>query len=401
MKKIAVTAWILAAFLAGCQQPGESGAKKQDRTATQQITQEKNSIAELKQTTKDTALRDQAYEKVLKSDILTGGYMGENTAELQEDMGVDMIEAAAAFEAVNQVYGNFYDHGIFYLKDQTSGADEPGVWIGIKNPDQKSDKLIEMLQKQVDEGEILAKYIHIFKSEYSEKDNQVLADKVSKAVRKAAESHPEPDRVFFSVSVDTITQTIEIGHDFLTDTQIKKLQQQFSSYEMGIKQEGRMLPLPGEPDVEHKGKEVTRTPSKNGSYVMSISKDTMLVVNAEPADYGSGDHYGAVHYTFPNASEKLKVGQRVVVESSGPIMESYPGQGRAKFVTILPTYQPEKAALTEEEAVRQAIGKNPDGGGWAPVSEVAFHEQTGQWTVTFALEQKKVPVIIEDKQTSE
>ncbi|OKL36668.1 DUF3221 domain-containing protein [Domibacillus mangrovi] len=384
MKKSAYLFTLMLLFSAGCGASNVSVPKRDEAETIQESKQEQNIIVELKQTTDDTNLRDTAYEKALENDMLTGGYLGENTLALQEDIGVQSIEAEAVFLAVNMVYGNLYDKGIMYLKNQTGGANESGIWIGIKEPDENTDELVRLLQKQVDEGKILAKYIHIFKTEYSEKDNRNLMYNVSKALKPMKEA----DRVSLSINVDTITRTIEIGHDFLTDKQIKDIKKQFAKYDIVIKQDGRMLPLPGEPDVEYPKKAVIREPSKAGAYVMSVSGEGMLIVSAKPADFsktgGHGEYYGATNYTFPNANKKLKVGQRVLVEASGPIMESYPGQGRAKFVTVLPTYQPNGADLTEAEAVRQAIEKKQDDGGFtATISDVMFNEQNDQWTVTF------------------
>lgn len=386
MKKTAIALY-LSAFLAGCQSAGEPATKKEEPDIEQTSKQEQNIIAELKQTTEDTALRNAAYEDVLKSDTLTGGYLGENTPELQEDLGVQSIEADAVMQVIGAVYGDFYDYGIMYGKNQTSGAAEPGIWVGIKKPDEKADELVRRLQKQADEGKILAKYIHLFESEYSDKDNEVLMYNVSKAIKPMKDAMPEPDRVALGVSVDTITRTIEIGHDFLTKEQMTELKKQFSEYDLAFTQEGRMLPLPGEPDVEYPDETVTRELSTKGSWVMSVSEEEMLVMDAKPNDFsangGEKESYGAVFFQFPKADEKLKVGQRVIVEASGPIMESYPGQGGAKFVTVLPTYQPDNADLTEEEVVRSAISQHKSKGSFAAIRRVQFEEASDQWTVTF------------------
>lgn len=370
MKKTAIVL-TFTLYLAGCQvqQDNQPNSNESPPETKQVSAQEKNVVAELKQTTENTKLRDAAYEKVKKSDTLTGGYFGENTPELQEDMGVQSIEAEAVMSVINALYGNFYDYGIIYGKNRMSGDEEPGFWVGIKNPDKRADELVRRLQKQVDEGKILAKYIHLFESEYSEKDNEVLMYNVSKAIKPLREAMPEPDRVTLGISVDAVTRTIEIEHDFLTKKQRSELTKQFSEYKLAFTQSGRMLPLRGGKDVDYPEHAVTHKPSAKGSWVMDVSTENFLV--------------DTTYYSFPKADQKIKIGQRVIVESSGYILESFPGQGRAKFVTVLPAYQPEKADLTDDEAFRQALlspelNKSPV----YTVERVAYDSALDKWTIS-------------------
>ncbi|WP_342515190.1 DUF3221 domain-containing protein [Sporosarcina sp. FSL K6-1522] len=67
------------------------------------------------------------------------------------------------------------------------------------------------------------------------------------------------------------------------------------------------------------------------------------------------DYYGAVFYKYPNAASELKVGQRVKVEDTGMILYSYPRQGSAKYVEVLPEYKPENATLSESAVIVKAI----------------------------------------------
>ncbi|OXS77478.1 DUF3221 domain-containing protein [Domibacillus enclensis] len=397
MKKILL---LLAAavILAGCGE-GTSSVPEKPEKKEQTAEQEKNFFVTLEQTTDDPALRNAAYEEALKSETLTGGYLGEITPELEEDFGVQSIEFYTVTEAIQSIYGDFHDDGILYLKNSADGAEEPGVWVGIKNPDERADELARRLQVYVDEGKIVAKYIHLFVSEYSDQDNQDLMYEVSKAIKPMRDAMPEPDRVANSISVDTITRTIEIGHDFLTEEQMKKLKNQFNEYEIAFVQEGRMLPLPGEPDVEYPDEPVTNERTNEGSWVMDVSADSMLIVSAVSKDFsengGDSEYYGATYFSFPNAEEKLKIGQRVIVEASGPIMESYPGQGSAKFVTVLPAYQPDGAELTEEEVVRKALEKRGDTGHIEGIRHILFDKETGEWTVTFVDSMEAEPTAVE------
>lgn len=394
MKKI-VLALILGTLLVGCRD-GASSVPEEPKKQKQTSEQEKNVFVELEQTTDDTAIRDAAYEKALHAETLTGGYLGKVTPELKEDYGVQSIEFYAVTNAIQSIYGNFYEYGILYLKNQESGAKESGVWVGIKTPDDKAEELARRLQKQVDEGKILAKYIHLFESEYSDQDNQDLMYEVSKAIKPMKDAMPEPERVALGMSVDTITRTIEIGHDFLTDEQIEKLKEQFSDYEMDFTEEGRMLPLPGEPDVEYPKESVSHKQTKKGGWVMKVSEDSMLIVGSKAYDFsgtGEQEHYDATYYSFPKANEKLKIGQRVIVEASGPIAESYPGQGGAKFVTVLPTYQPKGADLTEEEVVRKAIEQRKENSYVEGIREITYNKEMDEWTLTFVSSMGPEPIV--------
>ncbi len=384
MKKL-VLGLMLGTLLVGCENEASS-VPEEPKEQAQTSEQEKNVFVELEQTTDDTAIRDAAYEKALHDEMLTDGYLGKVTPELKEDYGVQSIEFYAVTNAIQSIYGDFYEYGILYLKNQESGAKESGVWVGIKNPDDKGEELARRLQKQVDKGKILAKYIHLFESEYSEWDNQDLMYEVSKAIKPMKDAMPEPERVALSMSVDTITRMIEIGHDFLTDEQIETLKDKFAEYEMDFTQEGRMLPLPGESDVEYPEEPVSHEQTNEGSWLLGISKDSMLIVGSKAYDFsgtGEQEHYDATHYSFPKANEKLKIGQRVIVEASGPIAESYPGQGIAKFVTVLPAYQPKGADLTEEDVVRKAIEQREENSYVEGIREITYNKEMDEWTLTF------------------
>ncbi|OAH60398.1 hypothetical protein AWH49_16170 [Domibacillus aminovorans] len=75
----------------------------------------------------------------------------------------------------------------------------------------------------------------------------------------------------------------------------------------------------------------------------------MLVVAAASADFsetsGEGLFFDAVNYTFPKANEKLKFGQRVLVEFSGFILESYPGAGRSQTCHRAPDVPAKRSGL--------------------------------------------------------
>ncbi|KAB7707174.1 DUF3221 domain-containing protein [Bacillus aerolatus] len=414
MKKpiMMISIFFLSMILASCQMAdgnktngSNNGQIQEEKWPALKTVSGRKIIAELEQTTTDTKIRNEAFAKVKESEELNRGLFGKNTPELREDLGVQWIEAEAAMQAIEKIFGGHggvNDVGVIFSENQSSGADQPGFWLGIKEPDEKVTEFVEELQKQVDEGKILAKYIYIFQSEFTQSENNELMDRVSAAVKKMASSHATPDRVSYGVSVDTITGTVEISHDFLTDKQKEAIQKQFPDHTFSITQEGRLVAGLGEADIEYPKKKITRTLSKEGAYVMSVSESSMLVVEATPMDFsatgGESNFYSAVSYSFPKADEKVEVGQRVLVEASGPIMESYPGQGSAKYVEVLPTYQPEKADLTEAEVVRQAIKQSKKEGGFVlAVSHIAFDVKTDQWKVEFTQDQDVFEVVVDDK----
>ncbi|PAQ14175.1 hypothetical protein CD798_11650 [Bacillaceae bacterium SAOS 7] len=414
MKKLiaVLSALCFSMILASCNSSGEHKKNGNDQA---QLNDEKwptlktisgrNIIAELEQTTTGTRIRDEAFAKVRENEDLEKGLFGKNTPELQEDLGMQWIEAEAATEAINKVYGGIgglNQKGVIFLENQSSGADQSGFWIGIKEPDEKVNELVTELQKQVDEGKILAKYIYIFRSDFTQKENNQLVDEVHQVIARMARAHAAPERVSFGVSVDTKTGIVEISHDFLTKEQQEALQKQFSNHKLEFEQDGRLVPLPGEKDVSYPPEKTTTTPPKEGGYVMSVSENSMLVVSATSHDFsatgGKQKYFGAISYSFPQANKKLEVGQRVLVEPAGPIMESYPGQGSAKYVEVLPTYQPKTADLTEAEVVHQAIKQSKrEGGAVLVISQLVFDSKNDQWKVEFTQEEEVFEVVIKDK----
>lgn len=376
---------------------GDTTVKSEDPNwPTIKVVSGRNIIAELEQTTTNPKIRNEAFTKVKESEELTQGLFGKVTPELEEDMGVQGIEGQAAFQAIEEVYGGhegLLAEGVVFFENQASGAQQSRLWIGLKEPDDRINQFVDTLQKKVDAGEILAKHIYIFKSAFTEKENYDLTDNVSAAVNAIAKSHPTPDRLFSGISVDTITGTIEISHDFLTEAQQESLQKQFTERKIEFSQDGRMVAEPGESDITYPTEPTTTEPSKDGAYVIDVSEDDMLIVNAMPTDYSStggvSNSYSAVNYKYPNANEKLEVGQRVIVESSGPIAESYPAQGGAKYVEVLPTYKPETADFTEAEVVRAALRQSSRDSGWGlPISKISYDEKTDKWSVEFAPERE-------------
>lgn len=319
-------------------------------------------IAELKQTVEETPKRDE------RATIETPPEFEEPTKETVEDLNVNAIEGPAAIEAVEKVYGEggIHQEGVIFFELQTKGAEQSGVWIGVKEPDERVQQLLDLLQPKVDAGEILAEPIYIFRSSHTEKELYDLQEEVAQALKGM-----ELERGSFGLYVDTITGHIEITHDFLKPKQQEELRKLFADHTINFEQDGRMVPEPGDPTIIAPEQTYTDTPVTEGGFILSAGEGRIFV---------AGGTEDVVFYKFPEA-DKLKVGQRVNVERSGPIMESYPGQGTAKFVEVLPDYKPVNAKLSESEAVAKALYMAGErlSNGYIVIEEVTFDENEKKW----------------------
>lgn len=355
--------------------------------------------------TADPVKRNEAAAAVKESRDFKEGVMGEPTEELAEDMAVQGIEAPAVYSAIETVYGGdaeFEKIGEIFFENKSTGDSRSGIWVGIKDPDERVDELAGILQKQIDAGEILAEPIHIFRIAHTRTDLNDLMYQAAKKVKPMAEAHSNPDAVSYSISADTITGAIEIGHNFLTESQIEELKKAFPDRDVIIEQEGKMVPVEGEPTVKYPDSLVTSKPSKEGSYIVSLQEERFLAVEAEPKDFGGSggqhEYYSAIHFAFKDAKKLLEVGQRVEIEAAGSIQESYPGQGRAVFVEILPAYQPEGADLTEAEAVKLALeGLDSKQFNFPAIRSVTYNGEQDRWTVEIVADDQETEKTVEDK----
>ncbi|WP_339252213.1 DUF3221 domain-containing protein [Sporosarcina sp. FSL W8-0480] len=320
-------------------------------------------IAELKQTAKETPKRDKS------ATIETPPEFEPPTKELTEDLAVKVIEAPAAIQAVEEVYGEggISNVGVLFTELQTRGAEQSGVWIGLKEPDERVQQVLDLLQPKVDAGEILAEPIYFFRSPHTEKELNDLQDEVAEALKGI-----ETEQGSYALYVDVIKGEIEVSHDFLTPKQQEELRQQFADRTINFTQDGRMVAAPGESRLIAPEQTYTHTPHTDvGGFILSVSEGQFLV---------AGPDETTGFYKFPEA-DKLKVGQRVKVEASGGIMESYPVQGTAKFVEILPDYKPVNAKLSESEAVAKALEISGErlSTGYVVINDVIFDENEKKW----------------------
>ncbi|WP_025783337.1 DUF3221 domain-containing protein [Sporosarcina sp. D27] len=374
MKNMILMAGItIALLLGGCGTAGTDRATdissvKQDDGGTIKTVSGRDIIAELKQSVEESPQRDLIAQEQLTSTDYTDGYFGKPSKELEEDVAVQAIEGPVAINAVEEVYGadgGFDKEGLLFFENQHDGAAQSGIWIGLKDPDTRLQQVLDILQQKVDAGEILAEPIYIFRSPHTQHELYVKQDKVAKAVDELFD-----DRGSYSVSVDTISGAISIGHDFLKTEQQQVLEKQFPDYALNFKQEGSMVAEPGQSSIIKPKKIETETPVEEGGFVLETSNGSFLV---------AGGTEGAVSYSFPEA-DQLTVGQRVKVEATGAIAESYPGQGTAKFVEILPDYRPAGAMISESQVVEKAIQENAND--FIVIDKVSFDTARSVWTLT-------------------
>lgn len=350
-------------------------------------------IAKLEQTVKDTSERDKKIEEYKEQKEFKEGLYGEPTDELAESLTMQGIEGNIARETLEKVYGGYKgleDAAVIFLENSNQNGERMGFWVGFKKADDRLTKFIEEMQAKVDAGEIKAEYIHIFYSPHTTTENYALTEKVFQALQRIKRQPETPKRGNGQTSVDTVTGEINIGHNFLSEEQKEQLRNLFPERKIVFEQQGRMVPKEGEPDTFYPEEEFTDQPSKEGAYVMSLTDDELLAIEAQGQIYNkqSGEeHFGATHFKFPEASTKLKIGQRVIVEANGPVMESYPGQGAALYVTVLPEYKPKEAALSESQVVTKAIAEAEKSikNQLLIIKHLSFNKEAKQWTVLFKI----------------
>ncbi len=92
-------------------------------------------------------------------------------------------------------------------------------------------------------------------------------------------------------------------------------------------------------------------------YVTNKDEDEILVVNSEAQDFsatgGVSEYYDAVWVS--NITTEVEVGERVEVWFDGVVQQSYPGQGAAKKISVIPSVQPKGSKISEAEAIQKAI----------------------------------------------
>ncbi|MBT2661725.1 DUF3221 domain-containing protein [Bacillus sp. ISL-45] len=347
-------------------------------------------IAKLKQTAKETPERNKKIEETKERQDFKDGLFGKPTEELAEALTMQAIEGTIAPQALERLYGGYKaleDNMVIFLENSNQNGERMGFWIGVKKADDRLTKFLQEMQTKVDAGEIKAEYIHIFYSPYTTTENYDLTTKVYETVKRIHRLSGYTSGNHSS-HVDTVTGEVVIGHNFLSEEEKNQIIKQLPERKVVFEQRGRMIPKEGEPDTFYPEKEFTDQPSKEGDYIMQLSKDGLLAVSAQGRVYNKATgelQFGATHFSFPEAAKKLKIGQRVEVEADGPIMESYPGQGGALYVTVLPEYKPAGANMSESQVIRKAMteAKKTSGDELLIIRDISFNPEASAWTVNF------------------
>lgn len=97
---------------------------------------------------------------------------------------------------------------------------------------------------------------------------------------------------------------------------------------------------------------------------------------------GLKEFYAAVWVS--NFPEDAQVGQKVEIIFDGEMATSYPGQARAKKVSVLPSIKPDTAKMTEEQVIRDAIKAKEAAeiNVFVPTA-IKFDEKSQKWTIQF------------------
>lgn len=160
-------------------------------------------------------------------------------------------------------------------------------------------------------------------------------------------------------------------------------------------------PEPFKKPIMNKIKEPSKTPGIEG-YVVDIEGGRFLVVSPVPKDFSSTggvkEFYDAMW--FSNVPKKIQIGQKVQVWFD-EVATSYPGQSRAKDVSILQSNKPNNANLTEAEAIKKAI-EIEENNGFPVIKAVYYDEKSDIWTITikmfnFNKEEHEINVQVDDQ----
>jgi len=100
---------------------------------------------------------------------------------------------------------------------------------------------------------------------------------------------------------------------------------------------------------------------------------------------------------FSNSPSDVEVGQKVEVWA-GEVLASYPGQGKAERVSIIPVAPPEGASLSEKEVIQKALSSKDLSDYAVPaVKEVTFDLASSTWTVFIGKEGDEKVLLIKIK----
>lgn len=368
MKKIVVTLVSLL-LLVGCGTGGQTASQNPPKVQVTEV-----EFPQLEQTVSEE-LRNERVELMEE--------MPDASLEVQE---IQAHEIMIVQETMAEVWGSYEEienDSIVYFQSNPKEEKPLGFYIGLKEPDEKFEELFATLQKKVDDGEILAKYIHFYPITYSQSELNAFQEKIYTELEHSGIGR---QRGTFSLSINPITTTVHIDHNMFTEEDQEKIKELYQEWPIEFILTGPLVPGPGEPVVIFPDEEFTTEPQTDGEILMFVGEEQIHTQNT--------------HYYFTEASE-LKAGMRVHIEVNGPVLESFPAQGEAAFVNVYPNYKPEGATLSEFEVNAEAIGQltqeqrqmNP------LLTSTVYNETTNQWTVEMEVGDEGEPLVfeIEDK----
>lgn len=136
-------------------------------------------------------------------------------------------------------------------------------------------------------------------------------------------------------------------------------------------------------------------------YVMSKEDNTILLVNTEKKDFSStggiNEFYDAISLT--DVQNDIKMGQQVQFEIDGVIAESYPGQAKAKNVSIVSIPKPETSNFTVEEVINRALSsKEVTKASILVIKSIKYYEKPKVWQIDLkeTIGKKEFTIIIHD-----
>lgn len=134
-------------------------------------------------------------------------------------------------------------------------------------------------------------------------------------------------------------------------------------------------------------------------YVVKKESGKILVVSPDPKSIGSTggtkEYYEAVW--FSNAPKKVGVGQKVEVWFTH-METSYPGQSSADRTKVRPDVRPDRATLTEAEALRKALTSNDlEPRKISVIREAAYNPSTDYWEIKIKQDDTIFPIQIKDE----
>ncbi len=148
----------------------------------------------------------------------------------------------------------------------------------------------------------------------------------------------------------------------------------------------------------HQQPEVSDGPPSIEGYVTGREDGRMLVVDPIPQDFsasgGMKEFYNAIW--FSNVPENMNIGEKVQVWFD-VVEASYPGQAAAKRVRAVQAEAPDRADLTEAEAIRRALAADQaDTTQVAVIRSATYDEAADAWSIQLKRGDRESSLRIDD-----